>query len=86
MTKKIVRLGDASDHGGVMITATGGFTVDGVQGCVQGDQHQCPIKGHGVTSVTSSSEHTAMGKPIIRTDDVAGCGAKLIGQGSTTAT
>lgn len=82
----IVKLGDPSDHGGVMIQAQGGFTVDGVAGCVDGDIHQCPIKGHGNTPVASSSEHRGGDKAIIRTGDKAGCGASVIGSGSATAT
>jgi uncharacterized Zn-binding protein involved in type VI secretion len=83
---KIVRLNDASNHGGKMIQATGNFTVDGVQACVNGDQHSCPIPGHGVTSVTSSSANTGSGKPIIRVGDKAGCGAALSAGGSATTT
>lgn len=82
---KIVRLNDPSDHGGKMISATGGYTVDGVNGCVHGDMHDCPIRGHGITPVSSSSSATGAGKPIIRTGDKAGCGASLIGNGSATS-
>jgi uncharacterized Zn-binding protein involved in type VI secretion len=83
---QVVRLGDTSDHGGKMITATGGFTVDDLPGCVSGDMHQCPQKGHGTTSVMSSSNCTGLDRAIIRTGDFAGCGARIVvGSGSTTA-
>lgn len=82
---KIVKLGDASDHGGKIIQASGGFTVDGVAACVSGDMHECPIKGHGSTPVTSSSSATGAGKGIVRSGDKAGCGAAMIGSGSATA-
>lgn len=84
---QIVRLNDTSDHGGKMITATGDFTVDGIDGCVTGDIHQCPIQNHGNTPVTSTSESVANGKAIVRTGDQAGCGATIItGSDSGTST
>ena len=79
MTKAIVRLGDPSDHGGTMITAGGSFRVDGITVCVDQDMHQCPIKGHGVTPVTSTTAITKTnGKGILRVGDRAGCGAVII--------
>lgn len=83
---EIVKLNDPSDHGGKMIQASGGFTVDDIDGCVSGDIHQCPIRGHGNTPVSSSSPHTANGKAILRTGDKAACGATITGSGSATAT
>lgn len=83
---KLVKLGDVSDHGGKMVQASGGFTVDGVAGCVQGDMHQCPIKGHGTTPVSSTTRHTGLGKGLLRSGDKAGCGASIIGSGSADAT
>ena len=81
---QVVRIGDRSDHGGVMVSASGGFTVDGVDGCVSGDLHQCPIRNHNTTPVSSTGTATgASGRGIVRTGDRAGCGATLIGQGST---
>jgi len=81
---QVVRISDTSDHGGKMISASGGFTVDGVAGCVSGDMHQCPIRGHNTTPVTSTGTASgADGRGIIRSGDRAGCGATLIGQGST---
>ncbi len=81
----IAKLGDQSDHGGTIISASGGFTVDGVAGVVSGDIHQCPIQGHGATPINSSSSATANGKSIVRSGDQAGCGATIIGTGSATA-
>ena len=83
---EIVRINDPSNHGGRMVTATGGFTVNGLAVCVNGDMHECPIEGHGTTSVTAS--HTQFGtdgKPVLVTNDIAGCGA-AISSGSTNTT
>ena len=76
--KKIVRLEDTSDHGGKMITATASFICNGVKVCVDQDLHSCPIKDHGITPVLATGTFTNRGKAIIRTGDVAGCGAILI--------
>lgn len=78
---KIVRLGDISDHGGTMITATSGFNVNDIKVCVSGDIHSCPIRGHGDTPVTGTAQINSSDKMVIKTGDVAGCGA-VITQGS----
>lgn len=83
---KIVRLGDQSDHGGKMVSATANFTVNGKRVCVSGDQHECPIRGHGTTAVTSTSKTVSGGKPIIRVGDKAGCGAVLTQGSDDTST
>ena len=75
----LVRLGDKSDHGGSMITAAGKFKNAGLPGCVQGDMHSCPIRGHGTTPVAATSTVTSTGgKAILRSGDKAGCGATLL--------
>lgn len=81
----IAKLGDASSHGGVIISASGAFTVDGVTGVVSGDMHQCPIQDHGTTAIQSSSTATGAGRAVVRSGDTAGCGAAIIGTGSATA-
>jgi uncharacterized Zn-binding protein involved in type VI secretion len=82
---KIAKLGDVSDHGGTIIQASGGFTVDGTAGVVNGDLHQCPISGHGTTPISSSSTATGNGRAVVRSGDKAGCGATIIGTGTATA-
>lgn len=80
MGKNISLLGDSSDHGGQIVSSNqdGTMVVGGVQVAVNGCQHQCPISGHGTTSVsaiTVKSRHNS--KLIITTGAVAGCGAKI---------
>ena len=82
---EIVRLGDSSDHGGKMVSATGLFTVNGIVVCVDGDSHRCPIIGHGTTSVSSKNTLKSNSKSVIRVGDTAGCGA-TINQGSPDTT
>lgn len=76
--KQLVCLGDTSDHGGQMVTATGNFTANDIEGCVDGDMHQCPIQGHGTTPVTSTSSSQAEDRGVLRTGDQAACGATII--------
>ncbi len=72
---EIALLGSKSSHGGVVITASGFFTCDGVKVVVDGDQHRCPIDGHGITPVSATSKVRVDGIPIVRVGDHAGCGA-----------
>lgn len=86
MANAVARLGDSSSHGGQIITATGGATADGIQVAVEGDEHQCPISGHGTTQLTSIvSDVDASGKRIITVGATAGCGA-VINSGSPDVT
>lgn len=79
-----VRLGDASSHGGSMISAGSTVLVNGVPLCVDGDAHSCPIRGHGVSGVSgTSSVVSSGGKRVVKVGDTAGCGA-VITQGSPT--
>lgn len=75
---KIVRLGDASGHGGVMISAGSTVLVNGIPMCVDQDMHSCPIKGHGVTPVTGTASFRSSGRRGIKTGDMAGCGAVIV--------
>lgn len=68
-----------------MITANGSFTVNGKTACVNGDMHSCPMRGHGVTPIKSSSTLRTSDKSVTLTGDTAGCGAVLItGSDNTT--
>lgn len=83
---KIVRLGDASDHGGSMTRASSLFTVNDLTVCIDGDIHSCPIRGHGDTPVTGTAQINSNGKKVIKTGDVAGCGAVIVGGSSNSST
>ena len=77
-TYKICRLGDKSDHGGTIVSATG-YELDGIQVALEGDYHDCPKKGHGrCTLIGSQDQLTFDGKRVIVTGDKATCGATMI--------
>jgi uncharacterized Zn-binding protein involved in type VI secretion len=74
----LARLSEHSSHGGMIITASGNsILANGIAVAVDGDLHSCPIPGHGITSITSSSKNTCGGKGLIKAGDVAGCGAVI---------
>ena len=81
----IARLGDTSDHGGVIISSASKTTVDGKLVARVGDSHSCPIPGHGVTAIgTGSSTYICEGAVTAVVGSVCGCGA-VINSGSATA-
>ena len=87
MTKKLVHLGDTSDHGGYMITANGNIRANGLRVCIEGDIHRCPIHNHGDTPVhTTTRRITTNRKGILREGDYAECGAFIYGSGNVRAT
>jgi uncharacterized Zn-binding protein involved in type VI secretion len=71
----IVRIGDPSSHGGVMIQGGGSFKVNGLNVCVDGDLHNCPI--HGITPVSSSISLKSNGKSVVKVGCTAACGAVI---------
>lgn len=81
----VARLGDTSDHGGTLITASEDTFANGIGVARHGDLHDCPIDGHGVTAMSSDSTVIVNGRPVVRVGlDQAGCGA-VISSGSPDA-
>lgn len=75
----IVRLGDTSSHGGVVISSASKWQCEGALIARKGDLHYCPIPGHGVTQIMTGSEKwMCEDAEIARQGDVCGCGAALI--------
>ena len=83
---QVVRLNDASDHGGKMISASANFKCNSIVACVSGDMHSCPIPFHGVTSVIGTGGFNSSGKRVIKVGDKAGCGATITQGSSNTFT
>lgn len=80
----VARLGDASDHGGTIISASSNTKANGMGIARQGDQHSCPISGHGITPLTATTTKTYVeGQLVITVGATAGCGAHIT-QGSPT--
>lgn len=77
--RKVVRITDHSDHGGVVITGSNNVFANGLRVARLGDLHSCPIAGHGITPIISGSPDTDVNQNrCARVGDVTGCGAVLI--------
>ncbi len=72
------RLGDHSDHGGTIISASSNLLANGIGVAREGDLHDCPIHGHGVTSLTAIATNVFNGQLLITVGSTAGCGATII--------
>lgn len=78
--RRIVCLGDLSNHGGSIITtnADGNVYAGATDVAVHGALHLCPIPDHGTTPVSSIITKTKVnGKLVLTTNAIAGCGAKM---------
>jgi uncharacterized Zn-binding protein involved in type VI secretion len=75
---KVIRLGDATSHGGkvVQVTATY-FTVGGVAVARMGDETTCPTHGKG-TIIEGDAHHTIDGVPVAYEGHKTSCGASLL--------
>jgi uncharacterized Zn-binding protein involved in type VI secretion len=69
----ISRLGDKSDHGGEIITATASAQIRGVAIAKTGDIHRCPT--HGDTPITARATVRTHDASWAHIGAVAGCGA-----------
>jgi uncharacterized Zn-binding protein involved in type VI secretion len=82
---KVARLGDPSDHGGVIISSASLTNAEGQLVARVGDLHSCPIPGHGVTPIVSgASRFTCEGSLVALDTSVCGCGASIIATASVT--
>lgn len=90
---QIARVGDKSDHvydgeNGVIISGAPNTNADGLPIARVGDQHSCPIPGHGVTPIVSSpvTKSNSDGMLIAVVGAQAECGAVIItGSPNSTA-
>lgn len=74
-----IRLGDPTDHGGVVVSASSLTIVEGKPVARIGDMVACPIPGHGVCPiVTGDSTCIVDGSPVARQGDKTACGAGLV--------
>jgi hypothetical protein len=78
--EKVVCLNDGSSHGGTVVSTNtdGTLKVGGIQVCVQGAEHSCPIPFHGTTQISAIARKSYMNGLLILTyGSTAGCGAVI---------
>lgn len=78
--RNIIRLGDATNHGGKVVSCNiDNFVVNGIPVASVDDLCSCPLPGHSGSRIVSGSErHTVNGKKLAFEGDETSCGAKLI--------
>ncbi|MBO9647894.1 MAG: PAAR domain-containing protein [Variovorax sp.] len=90
-TKKIIRVGDPTDHEGVVITGDPQRLLMGKPIARKGDLVDCPRKypdgrPHGVNPIVEGSSSFKLdGVPVALEGHKTECGCSLIGSGSSSA-
>lgn len=87
MSRPFIVLGDKTDHGGTVISASGTTTAGGKGIACVGDRVICPRSGHGETTiVTGDSTVIIDGRAVARHGDKTSCGATLLSSQGVTGT
>lgn len=85
MGRPFIVLGDATDHGGTVIEASGVSDTHGRRLARVGDRVTCPKRGHGTTVIVSGDPTMIVdGRPAARHGDKTACGATLIASQSVS--
>lgn len=85
MARKIIVLGDSTDHGGKVIGGSPTQAIDGKPIARLGDMVSCPRKGHGVNPIVEGdADYLVNGIPVALDGHKTACGCALIGSVSAT--
>ena len=85
MAKPLIRLGDATSHGGNVIESSQQTDIEGILVARVGDMVTCPLCSPGVFPiVTGDNTLIVDGKAVARDGDSIGCGATLIASQQAT--
>ncbi|RMC94643.1 PAAR domain-containing protein [Aquitalea palustris] len=77
--KRVIRLGDPTDHGGNVVSSASSTTLFGKQVACLGDSVSCPRNGHSNCSIVEGdSSWLVGGKPVALEGHKTSCGAVLI--------
>lgn len=77
--KHVIRLGDSTSHGGVVVSATSHFEMFGKPVARLGDKVTCPIPGHGACAIVEGDPLWSIdGIPVALEGHKTSCGASLI--------
>lgn len=79
MVKNIILLGDKTNHGGQVISATSNIIINGKRAARVGDMVSCPKKGHGKNPIIEGASNFTCNGIAIATDGCrSDCGCYLI--------
>jgi len=79
MARDIVRLGDKTTHGGVVVTASPIHTLRGIGIARVGDMVACPLPGHGTNPIVEGCPvFTIGGRSVALHGHKTACGCSLI--------
>jgi uncharacterized Zn-binding protein involved in type VI secretion len=85
MGKKIIVIGDATDHGGTVISGSGNHTIMGKGIARLGDSVDCPKRSHGVNKIIEGDgSYLVDGLPVALEGHKTECGCALIGSMAST--
>ena len=77
--KRVIRLGDPTDHGGHVVSAAASTSLFGKQVACLGDAVTCPQQGYSnCTIVEGDGNWLVGGKPVALEGHKTSCGAVLI--------
>jgi uncharacterized Zn-binding protein involved in type VI secretion len=83
--RPFIRVGDSTDHGGVVVGGSSTDIIEGKPVARIGDSVTCPK--HGSTTIVSGDATMLVdGKPAARHGDKCGCGATLVASQSVSGT
>lgn len=83
--KGVIRLGDSTSHGGMVIAASGTAFVHGIAVARQGDACVCPINGHSPCVIAEGDPMVLVGGvPVAFQGHKTSCGATLISSAPTS--
>ena len=83
--KHVIRLGDATSHGGKVVAASATASVNGTAVARKGDACTCPIAGY-TACVIAEGDRLVLdgGIPVAFHGHKTSCGATLIASSATT--
>jgi uncharacterized Zn-binding protein involved in type VI secretion len=83
--KNVIRLGDATSHGGKVAAASATAFVNGIAVARQGDACVCPISGHSPCVIVEGDPKVMIdGIPVAFHGHKTSCGATLVASATTS--
>lgn len=80
MGRKVIVVGDPTDHGGRVISGSPTQQINGKAIARLGDQVDCPQKGHGVNAIVEGEPSMLInGIPVALEGHKTACGCTLLG-------